>query len=62
MGPAPPVDCAECGRQIAARRAHYILKDRRVVCGRCLERQRLWDEIESQATRAGAAKTLGLWP
>jgi hypothetical protein len=62
MNPAPPLDCAACGRRIGRRAGHFLLDDRRVVCSRCLERHRLWDQLDSQGTRAGIAHVLGLWP
>jgi hypothetical protein len=59
---APPIDCAICGRRIGKHATHYLLDDRRVVCGRCLDRHRLWDDLESMGTRAGVAHALGRWP
>lgn len=78
MNPAPPLDCAACGRTISKRRGHNLTEDRRVLCGRCLDDKAthalLWptcvkdwhdayDHTPSVAgTRAGVAAALGLWP
>jgi hypothetical protein len=65
MGPAPPIDCARCGRTIAKRRAHIVLRDPiEVLCLRCFDRE--YSELRGRergfATRAAAANLLGLWP
>ena len=62
MKPAPPFDCALCNRHIGKRAPHYLLADRRVICIRCLTRNRLWDDYTTHGSRAGIAHTLGLWP
>jgi hypothetical protein len=73
---APALDCCACGRRIGLRAGHYLLEDRRLVCGRCLTRPvhaRLFadcphrwhdplDHLDSTGTRAGIAHALGLWP
>jgi hypothetical protein len=75
--PAPPFDCAGCGRRIGKTRTHYRLDgSRQVVCSRCLTKTvhaRLFpdcphrwhdtlDHSGSCGTRAGVAHVLGLWP
>ena len=62
MRPAPAFDCAICTRRLGKRRTHYLLVDRRILCGRCIDRRRLWDALERFGTRAGIAHVLGLWP
>ncbi len=62
MKPAPTFDCALCNRYIGKRAPHYLLPGERVICVRCLTRQRAWDLYTAQGTRAGIAHTLGLWP
>ena len=63
MSPAPPFDCADCGRRIGKTRAHFILDDRRVIC----IRHQTWYYDTGRiahdfCTRAAAARRLGLWP
>jgi hypothetical protein len=43
--------------------AHFLLKDRRVVCGRCMDRHHLWgnDQLDGICSRAAVACLLGLW-
>lgn len=75
--PAPALDCSVCGKTIAKRRVHYLLTGHQLVCIRCLATHGLhetlfpdcttpshdaYDHIEGNATRAGAAHVLGLWP
>jgi hypothetical protein len=77
MKPAPPFDCARCGRRIAKRGIHHLIDGTRtVVCGRCLSKDthaalfpdcpKQWhdmlDHDASCGTRAGIAAVLGLWP
>jgi hypothetical protein len=63
MTPAPPFDCADCGRRIGKRRPHFIVDDSRVVCVR--HHRDYYDTgrlTHSFCTRAAAAVLLGLWP
>ena len=63
MTPAPPFDCAECGRRIGKVRPHLVLDDRRVVCirhhGEHYDAGRIASDL---CTRAAAARILGVWP
>jgi hypothetical protein len=73
--PAPPFDCACCGRRIG-KTTHYLTQDGRVACSRCLTRTahatlfpgcpHAWhdtlDHLGAAGTRAGIAAHLGLWP
>jgi len=61
--PAPPFDCADCGRRIGKTRLHFIVDDHQVVCMRCRERRDPhWDQKMTAASRAGVANLLELWP
>jgi hypothetical protein len=61
---APPIDCGVCGRRIGKHATHFLLDDRRVVCGRCYRAggEPLWEQLDSMGTRAGVAHVVGLWP
>ena len=59
---APGFQCAICGMPIGKTRTHYVLRDGRVICVRCLSKHDLHDDCETQGTRAGIAAHLGLWP
>lgn len=63
MTPAPALDCTNCGRRIGKQRLHY-LTDRpgEVLCVHCAERRRPDDGPYRAASRAAAAKLLGVWP
>lgn len=77
MKPAPPLDCAVCGRRIGKTGGHYLLEGDQLACTRCAENRSLhaavfpgcphaWhdllDHLEATGTRAGIAARLGLWP
>ncbi len=63
MTPAPPFDCADCGRRIGRPRPHFILDDRRVVCIRHHTGHYDAGRIaHGFCTRAAAARLLGVWP
>ena len=71
MTPAPPFDCAQCGRRIGKTATHLILKtpmlveDRmgRVVCIRHHAEHYDAGRLEHGfCTRAAAANLLGIWP
>ena len=40
-GPAPALDCHECGKRIGKRRFHCIIDNTRVLCARCLDQRHL---------------------
>jgi uncharacterized Ntn-hydrolase superfamily protein len=60
-GAAPAFDCADCGRRIGKRAAHYVVAGR-VLCGRCVVRRYLYDDVDHHGTHAGIASVLGMWP
>ena len=71
MTPAPPFDCAQCGRRIGKARPHFILTvpmlngDRlgHVVCIRHHDEHYDAGRIRHGfCTRAAAANLLGIWP
>lgn len=62
MKPAPAFDCAICHHRIGKHTTHYLLPDQRVICIRCVVRERAWDLYTNQGSRAGIAHLLGLWP
>lgn len=76
MRPAPPFDCAACGRHMGKTAPHFLTDDERVVCRRCLVHReahaRLYpscpaghdmhDHLLSTGTRAGLARRFGVWP
>lgn len=62
MKPAPAFGCAICDRQIGKPRTHYVLKDDRVICSRCIDSRDLYDDLKCSGTRAGIAHVVGLWP
>jgi hypothetical protein len=62
MNKAPALDCSSCGRRIGKRGGHYLMKNRQVLCGRCIDRLDRYDDLDSTGTRAGIAWRLGLWP
>ena len=61
MKPAPPFDCASCGRRIGKVAGHWIV-DGTVWCTRCVERANAYDRSAIRGSRAAVAARLGLWP
>lgn len=62
MNPAPPFDCADCGRRIGKDRTHLLLADRRVVCIRHHDAYLDTPAAPRLCSRAAAARLLGVWP
>jgi len=75
MKPAPPFNCARCGRRIGKRADHHLIEGHQApLCCRCFlawaeeeyraagREGRLDDYRYAYGTRAWAAVTLGIWP
>lgn len=63
MTPAPAFDCCRCRRRIGKSGGHYLHRDGRVFCARCVRALDLYDHLRYVAsTRAAIAHVLGLWP
>lgn len=61
MKTAPTFDCHGCQLRIGKTRTHWLIGEG-VWCGRCIDRNDLYDAVSMHGTRAGIAWKIGIWP
>ena len=61
MPPAPVIDCTGCGFSLGKDAIHFMPNGATVLCRRCW-RKAGRPETRWLASRANAARLLGLWP
>jgi uncharacterized protein YlaI len=60
--PAPSFQCDRCRETIGEKTSHWLFKDRRVMCSRCVDRLDAYDEPRVIGSRAFVAAQLAVWP